>query len=68
MHGYQNGELVENGPNAFFYYDEAKDILTRTDKGYTSTITYNKDRRTITLRMPATQYDKALDVEFIRMK
>lgn len=68
MHGYQNGELVENGPNAFFYYDEAKDILTMTDKGYTSTITYNKDRRTITLRMPATQYDKALDVEFIRMK
>ena len=68
MYGYQNGQLVEDNPDVFFYYDEEKGILTRTDNGYTITITYNKDRKTITWSMPATQYDKALDIEFIRMK
>lgn len=68
MYGYQNGQLVEDNPDVFFYYDEEKGILTRTDNGYTVTITYNKDRKTITWSIPATQYDKALDIEFIRMK
>jgi|GEM_PF-1327280 len=68
LYGYSHGKLVENDPEGFLYYDEKEGCLYRTERGETVRIVYDNEKKNIILKAPATRFDKALNMEFMRVE
>jgi len=58
-----NGRLVEN-TDFFLRYDEKEDCLYLSEQGVKLRIVYDNQTKNITVKMPATRFDKASNAEF----